>query len=127
MMLGQTAQEKRKTRSAIRYATLKARGLCVECKEPVEGGKTACPVCLFNRRAYNDTRSKANKRPTKITMVGGYVTISLFDTLELLGLKLLYTEEAYYFSGSQEFIVGRAVGDPFDALKAKEILPNNEK
>ena len=126
MMLGQTAQEKRKTRSAIRYATLKAQGLCVECKEPVTNGKTACPNCLFNRRAYNDTRSKAHKRPTKITTVGGYVTISLFETLELLGLKLRYTEDTYHFSGASNFTVKRTVGDPFDALKAKRLIPTRK-
>jgi hypothetical protein len=123
-MTEQTSQEKRKTRSAKRYATLKAQGLCVECKAPVKNGKTACPVCLFNRRAYSDTRYKDKKRPIKITTVGGYVTISLFETLELLGLKLRYTEEAYHFSGSREFTVKRTVGDPFDALKAKRMIPN---
>ena len=123
-MLGQTAQEKRKTRSAIRYATLKAQGLCVECKAPITNGKTACPVCLFNRRAYNDTRSKATKRPAKIHMLGGCVTISLFDTLEILGLKLRYTDDAYHFSGASNFTVTRTVGDPFDALKAKRLIPN---
>jgi hypothetical protein len=125
-MTEQTSQEKRKTRSAIRYATLKAQGLCVECKQPVTNGKTACPVCLFNRRAYNDTRSKATKRPVKITMLSGYVTISLCDTLEILGLKLRYTEDAYHFSGSREFTVKRTVGDPFDALKAKRMIPTRK-
>ena len=126
MMLGQKAQEKRKTRSAIRYANLKAQGLCVECKAPVTNGKTACPNCLFNRRAYKDTRSKTTKRPAKIHMLGGYVTISLFDTLEILGLKLRYTEDAYHFSGERNFTVKRTVGDPFDALKAKRLIPTRK-
>jgi hypothetical protein len=120
-MLGQTEREKKRTRSAIRYAALKAQGLCVECKQPVNNGKTACAPCLANRRRYQDGRATA--KASRITMIGGFVAVSLEDTLEILGLKIEYSHSHYRFSGKRTFWVDREVGDPFDALRSKGMIP----